>query len=78
MLNAVWEAGVHFFAAEMKVRLAWMIDRPAADFFIQIEQARFVGNFLTRLGRYQTPRRRWWNRSLLIARTLTQEATGTD
>jgi hypothetical protein len=55
-----------------------MIDRPAANLVIQVEQAGLVGYFVARLGGNQTARRCWRNWRLLIAGTLAQEAAGTD
>ena len=62
----------------MEIRFAGMVDRPAADLVVEVEQARLVGNFVTRLGWNQTARGGWWNWRLLISGSLTQEAAGTD
>src|SRR5690606_13457016 len=76
MLDAIREAGIDLLPAEMKIRLARMAQRPFADLFVEIEQARLVGHFRARLGRHQPARRRRGNGLLHIARSLPQETTG--
>lgn len=76
MCDAIREAGVHLFTAEVKIRLTGMAHRPAADAIIEIEQASLVGNFRTRLGRHEAAGRGGRDRSLLVTRALTQEAAG--
>ena len=74
MIDAIGKARVHFLAAEMEVCFARMAHRPAADAVIEIEQAGLAGNFRARLGRHEAARRGGGNWSLLVTRTLTQEA----
>ena len=78
MFDAVWEAGVHRFTAEMEIGFSGMTHRPAADTVAQIEQAGLVRDFRAGLGRNQTAWRGGRNRCLLIARPLTQKPTRTN
>lgn len=76
MLDAIWEARVHRFTAEVKIWLAGVAHGPFADLFGKVEQARLIGNFRAGLGGHKAARRRRRNRGLLIARALAQKATG--
>ena len=78
MFDAIWEAGVHLFPAEMEVRFARMAHRPAAHAIIKIEQAGLVRDFRAGLGRNQAARRGRGDRRLLVTRTLAQESAGAD
>jgi ABC-2 type transport system permease protein len=78
MLDTVRKAGVDRSATEMEIGLTGMAHGPAADLFIQIEQARLSGNLRAWLGWHKATRRGRGNRCLLIARALTQEASGSD
>ena len=78
MFDAIGETGVHLFPTEVEIRLARVAHRPAADAIVEIEQAGLVGDFRARPCGHQAARRRRRNRRLLIARTLTEEAAGTD
>ncbi len=78
MLDAIGEAGVDLFAAEMEIRFARMPHGPTTNAVIKIEQAGLVRNLRTGLGRYQAARRRRWNRRLLVTGSLAQKATGTN
>lgn len=76
MLDAVRKTGVHLFAAEMKIGFAGMAHRPAADAIVKVKQTGLVRDF--RAGPCGHKAARWCGRDrrLLIARALTQEATG--
>ena len=78
MLHAIGEAWVHRDAAEVEVRFAGMAHRPAADLVRQIEQARLVGDFGTRLGGHEATRWRGRNRWLLVAGALALEPARAD
>src|SRR3546814_4791230 len=74
MFDAIGEAGVHRFAAEMEIRLARMAHRPFADALRQVQQRRLARNVRAGLGGNQAARRGRGDRRLLVARPLTQEA----
>ena len=78
MLDAIREARVHFFAAEMEVGLAGVAHRPAADAIVEIKQAGLAGHFWAGLGWHEAARRGRRDRCLLIAGALTQKAAGAD
>ncbi len=78
MLDAVREPGVHLLAAEMKVGLARMAHRPAADPLVEIEQAGLVRDFRARPRRHEATRGRGGNRRLLVARTLAEKPARPD
>ena len=78
MLDAIGEAGVGWFAAEIEVGLTWMPHRPLADTVVEVEQAGLVGNLRARLGRHEAAGRGRRDWRLLIAGTLADEAAGTD
>ena len=63
MFDAIWKTRVRLFAAEMEIRFTGMTDRPFADLFVEIEQARLVGNVGAWLGWYEATWRRRRNRS---------------
>ena len=75
MRDAVREAGVHLVTTKMEIGFAGMPDWPFADFFVEIEQARFARDFGTRFGGNETTRRRGCGRRRLIARALAQKPT---
>src|SRR5690348_8781890 len=76
--DAIGEAGVGRFAAEVEVGLAGMADRPFADAVVELEQAGLVGDLGARLGRHEAARRSGRDRGLLVAGTLANEAAGAD
>lgn len=78
MIDAIREAGVHRLAAEVEVGLSGMAERPFADAVVKLEQTRLVRHFGRRLGGNEATRRRRRARGLLFARSLAQEASGTD
>ena len=78
MLDAIGKARVHGLTAEVEVGLAGMPHRPAADAVVEVEQGRLVGDLRARLGGDETARRRWRDRRLLVARSLTDKAAGAD
>ena len=78
MFNAVGEARIYGLPAEMEIGLARVTHGPATYLVRQIQQARLVGDLRTWFGRYQSARRRWRDRSLLIARALTEKTARTD
>ena len=78
MFHAIREPGVHLLTAEMKVRLARVAHRPAADPVAQVEQAGLVGHFRAGLGRNQTARRGGRDRGLLIAGAESMPAAPAD
>jgi hypothetical protein len=78
MGNAVGETWVHLVTTKVEVSLARMTHRPAADAFVQIEQASFLGHLSAGLGGHQAARRCWRDWSLLITGALAQEAARAD
>src|SRR5438105_3075747 len=78
MLHAIRKARVRRLPAEMEIGLAGVAHRPFADAIIEVEQAGLVGDLGARLGRDEAARRSGWDRRLLIAGTLTDEAAGSD
>ena len=78
MLDAIGEAGVHRFAAEVEIGLARVAHRPATHLVAEIEQAGLVRDRRIGLGRNQPTRRCGRDRRLLVAGALTQEAAWAD
>ena len=74
MGDAIGIAGVGWLPAEVKVGLARVTHRQAANPVIQIEQRCLVGYVGRRLGRNQSPRRGRRDRRLRVAGTLANEA----
>ena len=78
MLHTIGETGIYLFTAEVKIGLARVTDRPAADTLGQVEQAGLVGHLRAGLGGHQTARRGRRDGGLLIARTLAEKSTRSD
>jgi hypothetical protein len=78
MFDAIREARIYRYTAEMEIRFAGVAKRPAANTLVQIEQRRFVRHFRARFGRYKAAWRGRRDGRLLIARPLTHESAGSD
>ena len=78
MFHTIREAGVYLVTAEVKIRLARLAHWPAAYPLVEIEQAGLIGHFRAGFCRNQPARRSRGDRCLLVARTLAEEASGTN
>ena len=78
MFDAIWEARVHRYTAEMEIRLTRVAKRPAANALVQIEQGGLVRHFGAWLCGHKAAWWGGWDGCLLVAGTLTHEAARSD
>ena len=78
MLDAIGVARVHGLTTEVEVWLTRMPHWPTTNFLAKIQKAGLVCNIRAWLGRNKAAWRRRRYRGLLVAWSLTQEATWPD
>ena len=78
MLDAIGEAWIHRGPAEVEIRFARVAHRPTTYLVAKIQKAGLVCNIRAWLGRNKAAWRRRRYRGLLVAWSLTQEATWPD